>query len=173
MAIQKAEEFLNRPENRQLARRLQELRTEREKLEKNLRDWGQRLAVIENQKEQGIRQLEEANTNLIQEISQETMLRGYFEEELELKLVVDRGSKTLKECAQEAWGQVRESDRNREASALVDSLHQTYHKYSGSLLGYGIAMEECFEEGAADGQSLRKRLRIYSLWNGIKLLVVR
>ncbi len=169
MAIQKAEEFLNRPENRQLARRLQELRAEREKLEKNLREWGQRLAVIESQKEQGIRRLEEANTNLIQEISQETMLRGYFEEELELKLVVDRGSKTLKECAQEAWGQVRESDRNREASALVDSLHQTYHKYSGSLLGYGIAMEECFEEGAADGQSLRKRLRIYSMWNGRKL----
>ena len=169
VAVQKAEEFLNRPENRQLASRLQELRTEKERLEKLLREWGQRLAVIESQKEQGIRRLEEVKASLTQEISQETMLRGYFEEELELKLVVDRGSKTLKECAQEAWGQVRESDRNREASALVDSLHQTYHKYSGSLLGYGVAMEECFAEGAADGQSLRKRLRIYSMWNGRKL----
>lgn len=52
---------------------------------------------------------------------------------------------------------LRESDRNREPGALVGTLHENYHKYSGSLLGYGIAMEDCFEEGAADGPSLRKR----------------
>lgn len=40
MAIGKEEEFLNRPENRQLANRLTTLRTEKEKLEENLRQWG-------------------------------------------------------------------------------------------------------------------------------------
>ncbi len=168
-AIRKAEEFLNRPENRQLAMRLEQLRTEKERLEENLREWGERLAVIRSQKDQGIRRLEEMKGNLVKEIGRETSLRDYFQEELDLKLVLDRGTRTLKECAAEAWASVREVDRNREAGALVGALHENYHKYSGSLLGYGIAMEDCFEEGASDGLSLRKRQRIYSVWNGKKL----
>lgn len=168
-AIRKAEEFLNRPENRQLAMRLEKLRAEKEELERSLREWGERLAVIQSQMESGARRLEEARGNLMEEIGRETSLRQYFEEELDLKLVVERGSRTLKECAQEAWASLREGDRNREPGALVGALHENYHKYSGSLLGYGIAMEDCFEEGAADGQSLRKRQRIYSMWNGKKL----
>ena len=168
-AIRKAEEFLNRPENRQLAARLEQLRAEKEELERNLREWGERLAVIRSQKESGARQLEERKANLIQEIARETRLRNYFEEELDLKLVLERGTRTLKECAGEAWSSLRESDRNREPGALVGALHENYHKYSGSLLGYGIAMEDCFQEGAADGLSLRKRQRIYSMWNGKKL----
>lgn len=169
MAIRKAEEFLDRPENRQLAKRLETLRTEREKLEQSLREWDKRLAVIQDQRESGARRLEESKASLTLEIGRENCLRSYFEEELELKLVMERGTKTLKECASEAWASLRESDRNREPGALVGALHENYHKYSGSLLGYGIAMEDCFEEGAADGQSLRKRQRIYSVWNGKKL----
>ena len=61
--IQKAEEFLNRPENRQLAMRLKELRTEKENLELDLKKWGERLAVIGSQKELGARQLEEMKGN--------------------------------------------------------------------------------------------------------------
>ncbi len=169
MAIRKAEEFLNRPENRQLARRLETLRTEREKLEQNLKEWDKRLAVLQDQKESGAKRLEESKADLTWEIARETGFRGYFEEELDLKLVLERGTKSLKECANEAWASLRENDRNREPGALVGALHENYHKYSGSLLGYGIAMEDCFEEGAADGQSLRKRQRIYSVWNGKKL----
>lgn len=119
--------------------------------------------MLQAQKESGARKLEESKANLIEEIARETGLRGYFEEELDLKLVVERGTKTLKECAQEAWAALREGDRNREPGALVGALHENYHKYSGSLLGYGIAMEDCFEEGAADGQSLRKRQWIRSM----------
>ncbi len=168
-AIRQAEEFLNRPENRQLALRLETLRTEREKLEESLRQWGQRLAVIKSQKETGEAQLKETKAGLIQEIARETSLRDYFEEELDLKLVLDRGTKTLKECAGEAWASLREGDRNREPAAMTGALYDNYHKYSGSLLGYGIGMEDCFDEGARDGQSLRKRQRIYSVWNGKKL----
>lgn len=167
-AIRQAEEFLDRPENRQLASRLEKLRTEKETLEQNLKEWGERLAVVKNQKETGEKQLEEAKANLMQEIARETSLRSYFEEELDLNLVLERGTKTLKECAAQAWACLRESDKNREQGALIGALHDNFHKYSGSLLGYGVAMEDCFEE-AADGQSLRKRQRIYSVWNGKKL----
>lgn len=169
VAIRKGEEFLDRPENRQLARRLQELRTERQKLEGVLRSARERLAVIASRKEQGQRQLAQRKAELAGETERETRLRQYFEEELALGLVVERGNKTLKECAAEAMASLRESDRNREAGALVDSLYQTCHKYSGSLAGFGTAMEDCFGEGAGDGQSLRKRQRIYPVWNGKKL----
>lgn len=169
LAIQKAEEFLNRPENRQIAQRLEALRTEKEQWEQNLKEWGERLAVLQDQKASRVKKLEEVKTNLMEEIARETDFRSYFEEELDLKLVLERGTKSLKECAQEAWAFLRESDRNREPGALVGALHENYHKYSGSLLGYGIAMEDCFEEGAKDGQSLRKRQRIYLVWKGKKL----
>ncbi len=169
VTIQQAEEFLNRPENRMLAKRLEELRAEKQKLEGFIQEIGKRLAVIENQKTQTAEKLEEKRAALEEEISRETSLRSYFEEELNLKLVMDRGTKAWKDCAVEAWSMVRERDRNQEANSLIDSLYQTYHKYSGSLLQYGIAMEDCFSEGAADGQALRKRQRIVSVWKGKKL----
>lgn len=171
--IRQAEEFLARPENRQLAERLKKLRSEKKELEALLQDYGQRLAVIKSQRELGADRLREKKEALTGMIAQETLLRSYFEEELDLKLIMERGDRPLKECAQEAWGYVRESDRNREPSALTEALHQVYHKYSGNLLGYGIAMEDCFAEGAADGQSLRKRQRIFSVWNGKKLYLAQ
>lgn len=169
VTIRQEEEFLNCPENRLLAERLKELRIEAKKLEALIRDGGMRLAVIENQKTETAIRLEEKKETMAEEILQEINLRSYFEEELNLKLVMERGSKPLKACAEEAWGYLRESDRSREANALMDSLYQTYHKYSGNLLSYGIAMEECFAEGAEDGKALRARKRIISVWNGKKL----
>ena len=84
--------------------------------------------MIGTRKEQTAEKIEKKKADLALEIIQETNLRGYFEEELGLGLVVERGTKTLKECAGEAWGCLREGDRNREAGALVDSLYQVYHK---------------------------------------------
>ena len=167
--ICRTEEFLNRPENRELAKRLTDLRTEKAGLEERLQEVRERLAVIGTRKEQTAEKIEKKKADLALEIIQETNLRGYFEEELGLGLVVERGTKTLKECAGEAWGCLREGDRNREAGALVDSLYQVYHKYSGNLLGYGTSMEDCFADGASDGLALRKRQQLFSIWNGQKV----
>lgn len=170
VTIRQAEEFLNRPENLQRAKELTELRTEKKRLEEVLQETGRRLAVIEGQKAKIEEQLEEKKSNLAEAILQETNLRSYFEEEWNLGISGrERGTKSLKECASESWGNLRESDRNREATAMSESLYQVYHKYSGSLVSYGTAMEDCFPEGAADGKSLRKRQRILSVWNGRKL----
>lgn len=168
-AIRQEEEFLDRPENRRLAEQIRELREEAKRLEELLMEDGKRLAVIGSQREELSARLREKMEAMAEETARETALRSYFEEELDLKLVIDRGTRPLKDCAKAAWGALRESDRNREANALMDSLYQTYHKYSGNLVSFGIAMEECFAEGAADGSALRKRQRIFSVWNGKKL----
>lgn len=167
--IRRAQEFLDRPENRELAGRLQRLRSEEERLRKFLQEVKTCLAVLQNQREQGAERLEEKRAALTEEIAAETMLWGYFEEELALGLVMGRGTKTGRVCAEEAWNYLRESDRGREPGAMTDSLYQVYHKYSGTLVSYGVAMEECFPEGASDGNSLRTRQRIFSVWNGRKL----
>ncbi|MDO5416987.1 MAG: TIGR02680 family protein [Lachnospiraceae bacterium] len=167
--IREDEEFLNRPENRQLANRLKELRTEKETLVRTLQELRERLAVIQSEKAASEQNLKEKKEELSKEIEIETYLRMYFEEELNLGLILEREDRSIKECAEKALGVLRESDRNREPGALADSLYQVYHKYTGSLRNYGIMMEECFAEGAKDGRSLRKRQRIVSVWNGKRL----
>ena len=94
-------------------------------------------------------------------IIEETTLRNYFEEELDLKLILNREGRTVYECAREAVKILRESDRNREPGELLQALHTVYLKHNGSLASYGTAMEECFgDTGNID--AVRKRVRILS-----------
>ena len=110
-----------------------------------------------------------------QAIAEETFLRKYFEEELSLKLVVERGERPLFECAREAAGVIRESDKNREASDMLSALYQVYQRHNGSLASYGTALDECFGEAdeipeeAEMPSMLRKRVRVVSVWQGKKV----
>ena len=78
---------------------------------------------------------------LQREISYETAVRSYFEEELSLKLVMKREGKSLLECAKAATEIIRESDRNREAAEMFQSLYQVYQRHNGSLTSYGTSIE--------------------------------
>lgn len=84
--------------------------------------------------------------HLQKELLEETRLKAYFEEELALGLVIERDTKTLAACAQEAQKELRDSDKNREPSELLQALNQVYLKNSGSLVSYGTSLEECFGE---------------------------
>lgn len=112
---------------------------------------------------------------LLQAISEEAFLRNYFEEELSLKLVLERGSRTLFECAREAVGVIREGDKNRESGDMLNALYQVYQRHNGSLASYGTALEDCFGTvddipGVAETANiLRKRVRVVSVWNGKKV----
>lgn len=175
IAIRQFEEFLNRPENIKRANRLKELRALLEANEKETDEkkaafarWDERLhSLLESEPEQ--KQL------LERAISEETLLREYFEEELSLKLVFERDSQTLAACAQKAADLIRESDRNREAGDMLQSLYQVYQKYNGSLANYGTSLEDCFETAdtgsveAGGASILRKRVRVVSVWNGKKV----
>lgn len=121
--------------------------------------------------------------HLQKELLEETRLKAYFEEELALGLVIERDTKTLAACAQEAQKELRDSDKNREPSELLQALNQVYLKNSGSLVSYGTSLEECFgemeisqklqaaaEPGAQGGTSaMRRRVRVVSVWNGKKV----
>ena len=173
--VKQYEAYLNSPEIKEKAERLKEIREALFRMNEECNVLNQTLAVLADRL-QGIMESEPKNKERLQgAIAEETHLRSYFEEELSLKLVIDRGSRTLFDCAREAVGIIRESDKNRESTDLLNSLYQVYQKHNGSLASYGTALEDCFDTvdevfGASDnGNVLRKRVRVVSVWNGKKV----
>lgn len=166
--IRQYEEYLNSPEMKEKARELEAVKKAIADLEKEKNGLHDRLLLVE-QELSGILEKEAEDKRILQEkIGRETVLRNYFEEELSLKLVVDRGSRTLTECAQEAVKLPRETDLAREYGAVFQSLYTVYQQHNGNLVAYGTAMEDCFEDAGDDG-AMRKRVQIFSVWNGKKL----
>ncbi len=169
LKIAQYEEYLNRPEIRERAQRREELKRERQEIQGSITYIGQRLAVIENELNRLMEDEERIKNDLIQKVAAENLCRKYFEEELDLRLVFERGSESLESYAREAGQRMREDDKDRDVSMLTTALHQAYSSHNSNLVSYGTAIEECFEEAQAGLGALRKRLRIVSVWNGKKL----
>lgn len=173
--IQQYEEYLNRPEIVERANRLKALREEIEHISKKTDELkGQNIRLDEKLKH--LMETEPQKRVRLQElIAEETILRKFFEEELSLKLILDRESRTLAECAKMALRTLRESDKNREYDEMFQSLHQVYQKHNGSLTSYGTSLEDCFDPVGEvlgvgkDFHALRKRMRVVSAWNGKKV----
>ena len=169
LKIRQYEEYLDRPEVREKAQRREALKAQREEIGRELGTLGRRLAVLEDRLA-GISDTEKKLKDaLMEKIFWEERLRKYFEEELGLNLVLDRGTKDLETCAKEAQQCMREGDEGRDASTLTTALHQSYAAHNSSLAGYGTSLEECFGEAGEGTGALRKRLRVVSVWNGRKL----
>ncbi len=170
--IAQCEEYLNRPEIREKARRLGELGEELKALEKGLLEIRDSLTRADERLLAIEREEPEQKAALALAVGEEDCLRRYFEEELALKLVFDRESAPLEECAKKAAGQLRESDKNREPADMLQALYRVYQAHNGSLASYGTCLEDCF--GADDGEAsaegaVRKRVRVVSVWNGKKV----
>lgn len=166
--IRQLEEYLNSPERVEKAKRLKLLKEELKQTNQKIEDLKLLAAKLE-ERLQGLGEtLPEQKEKLQELIGEETSLRSYFEEELDLKLIFGREGRTIWECAKEAMKLLRETDKNRESSDLFRSLHEVYQKHNGSLASYGTSMEECFGD-TENGTAVRKRVRIISVWNGKKV----
>lgn len=172
--IRQYEEYLSRPEVVEKANRLKEIKGELERLNGEYDRLSRELVRLEVELK-SLRESEpKEKEKLLQAVAEETFLRNYFEEELSLKLVLERGNRTLFDCAREAVGVIRESDKNRESGEMLNALYQVYQRHNGSLASYGTALEDCFGTADASGVTqmaniLRKRVRIVSVWNGKKV----
>ncbi len=172
--IQQLEEYLESPEIKEKAARLKKISADLTKSQKESNECESRLAVLTDRLQHVLQQLPQMKEKLQKEIGEETRLRTYFEEELALKLVIDKGSRTLDECGKEAVKIVRDSDKNREAAELLQSLYQVYQRHNGSLASYGTLLEDCFQtldhtEEISSVPVLRRRVRVASVWNGKKV----
>lgn len=173
--IQQYEDYLSRPEVVQKAKRLKEIKDELKKLNGEYDQLSKELVRLDVELKNLLESEPKDKEKLQQAIAEETFLRKYFEEELSLKLVFERGNRTLFECAKEAVGVIRESDKNRESGDMLNALYQVYQRHNGSLASYGTALEDCFAAvddipGAVETANvLRKRVRVVSVWNGKKV----
>ncbi|MDD2972871.1 MAG: TIGR02680 family protein [Lachnospiraceae bacterium] len=167
--VQKYEEYLNRPENKEKADRIAVLKQEEKRITEELKSVRDRLIEIQTRLSI-LTQSEEGRKQKLQEaIGEETFLRMYFEEELALRLVMERETRTIPECAKQAVSMLRESDHGREPQDILNALYRVYQQHNSNLSQYGTTLEDCFD-GEEDGiQALRKRVRIVSIWNGKKL----
>ena len=167
--IRQFEEYLGRPEIAEKANRLKQIKEELDRMNTECGEISTLLVRLEERMRNLMEALPEQQKRLRQAITEETDLRKYFEEELSLKLVIDRESRTLPDCAKEAAAMIRESDRNREPSDMLQSLYQVYQRHNGSLTSYGTALEECFGAVESSANVIRKRVRVVSVWNGKKV----
>lgn len=166
--IRKYEEYLQREDIREKAQRLDALKQDKQSTEKSLLELRERIAVIDTTLELTQKGEETHKNRLQEEIGRETFLQKYFDEELDLKLVMQRENKGLISCAKESETLVKDGDRNREPEDILNSLHRVYQQNSSNLTQYGTTMEDCFE-GENELQETRKRVRLVSIWNGKKL----
>ena len=175
--IQQYEEYLNRPEIVERARRLELLREEMKEIQQKQKELEERNIRLDQDFQHLLKDEPQKRECLQRLIAEETLLRKYFEEELSLKLILNREAKTLTECAKLAVGILRESDKNREYGDMLQSLVKVYQVHNGSLTTYGTSLEDCFDAvGELDGvgadfSPLRKRMRVVSSWNGKKVFL--
>lgn len=168
--IRQLEEYLNSPELVEKANRLRQLKEELEAISGRLTDLVGIIGTLNERQQTLHKDLPEQKERLRQAVMEETALRSYFEEELDLKLILDREGRTIPECAKEAVKILREGDKNREPAELLQALHNVYLQHNGSLATYGTSMEECFGD-TENGEAVRKRVRITSVWNGKKVFL--
>lgn len=166
--IRQLEEYLNSPERVEKTKRLNQVKDEMKQINEKLSNLQSDMAKQEGMLQVWRKDLPEQKAKLQEAIIEETALRNYFEEELDLKLILSREGRTVWDCAGEAVKLLRGSDKNREPSEMLQSLHDTYHKHNGSLVSYGTCIEECFGDAETVG-AIRKRYRIVSIWNGKKV----
>ena len=169
LQIEKLEEFLNAPENREKAERLKTIRDELDLKSKEETELGKKQAVWEDAVKRLEPDIEIRKSNVMEKMEKEARLRQYFDEELSLGLVFARESKTIPEAAKQAESVIREADRNRSVAEIVSNLDRIFHAHIGNLVIYGTFMEECFAQGTTDAMVLRKRHRIVSYMQGRKL----
>ena len=175
LQISQLEEYLNRPDIVEKASRLKQLREELKEIEAERETRKEELAALSERLRVLLEDNPKQKEELRQMIMMESCLRKYFEEELDLRLVVERSGLSLSDCARKAVEALRESDKNREPTDMLQALHQVYLRHNGSLVRYGTALEECFEAPESDlgeeqaAGAIRKRVRVVSVWNGKKL----
>lgn len=157
--IREIQDFLNRPENQERARRLAELDSEidtREGQQKEAHDACIELKVNIQNAEQSV---ERHNQELLKAVMDEHEYEKYFSEDLALGLTMAKGDMSLEQCARVAWSKVQPSDRERTPEKVGEALRNNYQQHNNSLLKYHPKIETIFDAPAQPAMR-RQRLEI-------------
>lgn len=167
--IVRLEEFLNSPDNRERAEKVEKIKEELKEHGEKIISNERMIAVLDSKIGDRVKDIDELKEAIIDVIAKENKLRVYYQEELELGLVFRRESRSIDECAAEAIASIRDNDRDKSLGEVITSLNKIYQQRSSNLTSYGTSLENCFEDDRENPDFLRKRQCIVSSWQGKKL----
>lgn len=167
--IRLCNEFLDRPENRDTAKRAAEIYKEIQTAENKKEEARITIEVCRNEIRSTSERLEKSKNNLQKLIEEETLLANYLTEEYRLGLVIEDKELTLAQCAEIAEKSVPEDYRDKSLVNVQNSLHKTFHNHLGSAAAvYDPAInDDYFDDGVED--CIRKRSIIELTWQGKKI----
>ncbi len=166
--IRLCREFLERPENRDIAKRADEIYEGIKAAEDAKEKAKITIEVCKNKIESDSEKLERSKIKLLQLIEEETLLAKYLTEEYNLGLVIDEKELTLMQCVETAEKSVYKEDVKKSESDMQRDLFISFNKhFSSAAAEYNPTINELFDGGEAD--YVRKRSIIELTWQGKKL----
>ena len=159
--IKALQEFLNQPENRALAEKLQKINGEISDLEKNLPDWKADVRVDGTKLEQLCEKKLQKAQELVTMIERENNLRTYFLEEQALGFFPDTADESVLAAARKAELKLRAQDVEQLPDNMYQALHENFLKNSAALTDYQPKIIPQFEE--TEGVLRRRRLILLTL----------
>lgn len=166
--IQQCDEFLNLPENVDIAYRQQELERKIKDLKQQIEE--HKICMVKTEQTAQILKagISDIENNLTGLIKQENMLADYFEEEWALKYIFDDEALTLNQKAKQAQKCVYDGDEQKNIQEISARLEEVYRKRSNALSGeYRPIKELLFQNAEPD--SIRTRTKITLTWCGHQL----
>ncbi len=142
---EEAQAFLNRPENREKAERLEALAKDIEQQDAENRGAAVQCAALYEQLKASEAELKRVSELLLEQMEYEQISRAYFEEELRLGFSGLDPESGLEGCAKEAVSQIRQSDRERMPEQLNDVLSKIFQQHNNSLFRYHPEIKTVFE----------------------------
>lgn len=166
--IRLCDEFLNRPENMDIAKRAAEINNEIDTAEDNIENAKIAIEVCKHKIESASGQLEKSENNLRELIEEETLLAKYLTEEYRLGLVIEDKELTLTQCVEIAEKSVFKEDVSRSEKDIQKALFDAYNKHLGSTAAeYNPTNNYIFDADTED--RVRERSIIELTWQGKKI----
>lgn len=166
--VRLCDEFLDRPENIDIAKRAAEIYKEIQIAEENAADAKDMISRCEVLIEEYSRQLNRSKEKVSKLIEEETLLANYLMDEYHLGLVIEDKELTSAQCAEIAEKLVPEEYRDKSPSNIQNILRKTYQNHLGSTAAeYDPAINDYFDDGAEG--CIRERSIIELTWHGKKI----
>lgn len=165
--IRLCDEFLNRPENMDIAKRAAEINNEIDTAEDNIENAKIAIEVCKHKIESASGQLEKSENNLRELIEEETLLAKYLTEEYRLGLVIEDKELTLTQCVEIAEKSVFKEDVSKDMVQIQNSLIDAFHKLGSTAAEYNPTINDLFDTDT-EGR-IRKRSIIELTWQGKKI----
>lgn len=166
--IRLCNEFLERPENIDIAKRAAEIYKEIQTAEDEKKNAESTIIKCRSKIELFSEQLEKSKKILQKLIEEEALLASYLTEEYRLGLVIEDKELTLTQCAEIAEKSISKEDAGKSETEIQKDLFLAYNKHlSSAAAEYNPTINDLFDTGIEG--SVRNRSIIELTWQGKKI----